>query len=238
MALFTTLGGLGDTDDVLASRAGIPVRILRAIRLLESGGRPSATRFEPHVFNRLTQNRYASQIPFTRDPVRRVSLVRSETNRAAFERASRFDREAAIRATSWGLYQVLGGHLLSVASGEPVAYFDRDPETVSAEMLASWFRSRPAAVRAAQAGNISELARLYNGSQRWGNRLTAILESGRADVARRASTEASAAVETVSKAFNVTREKAATTIVPVLVVTTALAVSGTLAYVAWRRMRR
>lgn len=178
-------GGLGDADDVLAGRAGIPVRILRAIRILESGGSPSATRFEPHVFNRLTRSRYAAQIPFTRDPERHISLVRAETNRAAFEHAKRLDSEAAIKSTSWGLYQVLGGHLLRVASGDPVRYFDRNPEEVSAEMLASWFRASPAAARAAQAGNITELARRYNGSERWGRRLTQILESGRADVARR-----------------------------------------------------
>jgi len=163
------------SDATLAAAAGIPVDILRAIRELESSGRVNAVRFEPHVFNRETNDRYRSQIPFTPDPTRGVSLVASETNRAAFERASTFNARAAIRSTSWGLYQVMGPALLRIYPTDPVGHFDRNPAGVSDELLVEWFRSRPAAVAAANARNIQELARLYNGSQRWGERLMTIL---------------------------------------------------------------
>ncbi|MGL4255645.1 MAG: N-acetylmuramidase domain-containing protein [Microbacterium sp.] len=157
------------TDQELADRAGIPLRILLAIRAVESGGSASAVRFEPHVFLRLTGDRFRAQIPYT--PTRgSVSLVPSETNRAAFERAFRLDPEAAVRATSWGLYQVLGGHLLRVAGPDPrmaVLAFDASPTTVSKLLLVSWFEGNPRAQAAAQAGNIPALAELYNGSQRW-----------------------------------------------------------------------
>ncbi len=157
------------TDAELAARAGIPLRILLAIRAVESGGRASAVRFEPHVFHRQTDDRFRAQVPYT--PARgAVSLTPSETNRAAFERAFRLDPVAAVRSTSWGLYQVLGGHLLRVAGPGPasaVAAFDADPTRLSEEVLVSWFADNARARAAAQRGDIEALAELYNGSQRW-----------------------------------------------------------------------
>lgn len=157
------------TDQELAARAGIPLRILLAIRAVESGGRATAVRFEPHVFLRQTGDRFLAQIPYT--PARgAVSLTPSETNRSAFDRAFRLDPVAAVRATSWGLYQVLGGHLLSTQGGTPaqaVAAFDRDPSGVGEAMLVSWFAGNARARAAAQRGDIEVLAELYNGSLRW-----------------------------------------------------------------------
>jgi hypothetical protein len=163
------------TDTTLAARAEIPVEILRAIRSIESDNNPSAVRFEPHLFLRRVPG---ADIPFTRDPERGISLVRSETNREAFERARRINEQAAIESTSWGLYQVLGSHLLRIRPSDPVGSFDRDPRGVSDELLVSWFRSRPAAQEAARAFNVERLAELYNGSVRWGQRLRAALEAG------------------------------------------------------------
>lgn len=159
------------SDQALAQQAGIPLRILLAIRAVESGGSASAVRFEPHVFHRLTGDRFRTQVPHTPAPGRgSVSLTPSETNRAAFERAFRLAPAEAVRSTSWGLYQVLGEHLLSVAGPNPaqaVAAFDARPREVGEAMFLSWMRSNPAAQAAAQAGDISRLAELYNGSQRW-----------------------------------------------------------------------
>lgn len=158
------------TDQELATRAGIPLRVLLAIRSVESGGNVRAVRFEPHVFHRETAGRFTTaQVPWTpgRGP---VSLTPSETNRAAFERAFRLDPATAVRSTSWGLYQVLGGHLLAVRGPTParaVAAFDADPRGVGEEMFVSWMRGNPTASAAARAGDIERLAELYNGSQRW-----------------------------------------------------------------------
>jgi len=161
------------SDASLARAARIPVAILRAIRQIESGGSACVVRFEPHVFNRITGGRHAHQIPFTRDPARGVSLVRAETNRAAFEHARRFDASAAVRSTSWGAYQVLGGKLLNLydTPSKGVRAFDRDPIGVSDQVLVEWFRTKPRAAQAARDGDIAELARLYNGSTRWRDRL-------------------------------------------------------------------
>lgn len=161
------------TDQELATLAGIPLRILLAIRAVESSGNPRAVRFEPHLFHRDTSNRFTtSQVPWTRSRGP-VSLVSSETNRAAFERAFRLDHVNAVTSTSWGPYQVLGGHLLSVRGPNPataVAAFDANPLPVGEEMFVSWMRSGNRgrdARAAANAGDIEALAELYNGSQRW-----------------------------------------------------------------------
>jgi hypothetical protein len=161
------------SDDALAAEAGIPVVVLRAIRSIESGGSPSAVRFEPHLFHRNTSGRYRSQVPFTPAPGVSFSRTASETNRAAFERARQLDEPAAIRSTSWGLYQVLGGHLLRQYPSNPVAAFDANPADVSDRLLVSWFHASPRAQRAATSLRIMDLAQLYNGSTRWGERVAA-----------------------------------------------------------------
>lgn len=158
----------------LAQRAGIPLDVLLAIQRIESGANPRAVRFEPHVFHRKTGNRFVSVVPGAPGE---VSRVREYTDRAAFERARRYDERAAIESTSWGLFQVLGGHLLRLYPSNPVSTFDSAPARVSAELLVSWFEGNQRAREAAQAYDIAELARRYNGSDRWRVRVTEALES-------------------------------------------------------------
>lgn len=177
-----SLGGLGASaapgDVELAAQADIPLDILLAIRQIESGANPRAVRFEPHVFHRKTSNRYVGTIPGNPGE---VSRVRSYTDRAAFERARGHDERAAIESTSWGLFQVLGGHLLRKHPSNPVGAFDGNPEHVSKELLVSWFEGNPMAKAAAQRHDIEELARRYNGSTRWRDRVTEALERIRRD---------------------------------------------------------
>jgi len=205
------------TDAELAARAGIPLRILLAIRAVESGGRASAVRFEPHVFwrkrKRLPGSATGGQIrdsltaaelaavPYTpcsadwrarnglspcmrgnppQPYIQAASLVGSETSRSAFERAFRIDPVPAVEATSWGHYQVLGGHLLSTQGGTPaqaVAAFDRDPLSVGRAMLISWFADNAEARELARRGEVEALAMLYNGSAAWGRALRRALSS-------------------------------------------------------------
>lgn len=171
------------TDQELATLAGIPLRLLLAIRSVESSGRTRAVRFEPHVFHRRTARRFTtSQVPWTRSgrPGKEaVSYVPSETNRAAFERAFRYDPTAAVQSSSWGAYQVLGEHLLSATGLDParaVAAFDAEPERVGREMFVSWMRANENAQRYANALNIEALAEIYNGSQDWAAAVRRALE--------------------------------------------------------------
>ena len=152
-------------DEALADAMGIDPRMLRAMRAVESHGKPSAVRFEPHKFHRETAGAFRDQVPYTPGEGRPASAVRSETNRAAFERAYRLEPAAAVRSTSWGAYQVLGGVLLRLY-GSPAAgvqAFDRSPTRVSDELLVAWFADRPDALAAARSHDFGAFARLYNG---------------------------------------------------------------------------
>ena len=147
-----------------ANNIGIEPDVLRAFREVESGGAPSAVRFEPHLFFRYRPDT-KSQIPFT-PTAGGYSLTASETNKAAFERAYKIDPAAAIKSTSWGLFQVLGGTILPAYGNSPSKFlraFNRDPEGVSFKSVEMWFAASPAAVKAAQAKDWTNLARLYNG---------------------------------------------------------------------------
>lgn len=189
------------SDEELASAAGIPVAVMRAIRRVESGGNPRAVRFEPHVFLRITgpcngreprctpaelvaTSRFGSQIPYTPasgSSVDRTGLA-SHTGRAAFTHAFSLDPAAAVRSTSWGTYQVLGGHLIALF-GSPsagVTAFDANPVDISERLLVQWFDSNPRAKTAANAGDWHELALRFNGQADgpWYRRFTSFLESG------------------------------------------------------------
>ena len=171
------LGSLGSDAD-LAAQAQIPVGVLQAIRSIESGAHANAVRFEPNLFIRQVPTA-TSSVPYT--PARgQVDLTPAHTNRAAFEHARTINEQAAIRSASWGLYQVLGQHLLSVAPSNPVGTFDSDPAGTSDRMLVSWFAHNPNAAAAARALNFSDLAYRYNGSRTspWGARVAAAYARG------------------------------------------------------------
>jgi len=160
----TTPGAM--TLEEVADRAGITVEVLRAVKHVESRGKPAAVRFEPHLFHRKRPD-LAEEIPYTRSP-KGFSLVRSETNRAALEHALTVDADTAIRSTSFGAYQVLGGYLLAAYPGPPLeAYrrFSGNPSEASDLMVAAWFQDNATARRAANQNppDFEGLARAYNG---------------------------------------------------------------------------
>ena len=154
-------------EQSLSDLAGIPPAVLQAVREVESGGDSQAIRFEPHIFLRLRPD-LRGQIDYTPGKGVVWSTTSAETNRQAFERARRLDAVAAVKASSWGAFQVLGSHLLDEHDGDPanaVEAFDNDPQGKSAALLARWFRSNPRARLAAnkRPPDFDDLARCYNG---------------------------------------------------------------------------
>lgn len=146
-----------------AEALGVPVKVVQAIERVESGGHASAVRFEPHVFLRKRPD-LEGAIPFTRGP-KGFSVVAGETDRDAFERAFTLDPEAAVASTSWGLYQVMGSHLLDIY-GTPASAADSfyaDPVAVSYKLFVKWFQASPRALAAARERDWRELAHRYNG---------------------------------------------------------------------------
>ena len=183
------------SDSTIAASTGIPLAFVRAIRAVESNGSATAVRFEPHVFWRIRkgldsratgpQIRDAlsaaelAQVPYTPGNAdwraahglspcrisRAASCSGSETDAAAFQRAYAVDPATAIRATSFGAFQVLGGHLLGIYPdpARAVAAFRANPATVSEQLLVHWINANPEAKAAAQRGDIYGWVSRFNG---------------------------------------------------------------------------
>lgn len=151
----------------LADLAGIPPEVLEAFRVVESNGDSSAIRFEPHLFLRFKPDAH-SKIEYTPSSLGPWSVLTKETNRAAFARAFKVDAWAAVKATSWGAFQVLGQHLLDEHDNSPTAAlkaFDERPEEISGLLLARWFKANHKARAYANSSppDWPRLARHYNG---------------------------------------------------------------------------
>ncbi len=184
------------SDATIAAAKGIPIEFVRAIRTVESGGNPSAVRFEPHVFWRIRKSlpdtatgpqiwaalsqAELNLVPYTPGNTdwrathglapcrisRAASCTASETNEAAFQRAFAVNAVQATRATSFGLFQVLGAHLLALYGGDPVralASFRADPYGTSEALLMHWLDANPAALAAARAKDVLGFVRRFNG---------------------------------------------------------------------------
>jgi hypothetical protein len=211
------------SDQALADQVGITVPFLRAIRKVESSGHPSSIRFEPRVFRANTSATIGAQIPYTPNG-RGSSNIASETNAAAFHRAYALDPAAAVKAVSWGAYQVLGGHLLNLFGGDPaaaVAGFNADPAGVSDRLLIDWMKSNTGATNAARALDFATFAHLYNGAPLpnatpYSTRLRAAYDS-----ALTTWTGISPGIQWV----------------PIAIGATAVAASAGFAFWAWRRSR-
>lgn len=153
-----------------AEGLGIDPDLMRAFVQVESGGRPGV-RFEPHLAHRKLGER-ACCIPYTpKNDHQPWSVKRQETSRAAFDRALAHhpgDDEwaaAIIESSSFGLFQVLGSHLLDLFGVDAVSAYDADEIIVSHALLSRWFHRNPRALAAARKSppDIEKLCRLYNG---------------------------------------------------------------------------
>lgn len=158
-----------DLVRITADGLGIDPDLMRAFEIVESGGRANACRFEPHIARRKMGER-AAEIPYTpKSRSQRWSVVRTETSRGAFDRALAMHddqawKRAMIESSSWGLFQVLGSHLIGMfGADDAVAAFDTDPRIISFALVAAWFRANPQALRAAKSEDLRKLCRLFNG---------------------------------------------------------------------------
>lgn len=96
---------------------------------------------------------------------------RSHTNRSAFDRAYKLDPIQAIKATSWGSYQIMGWALLRAYNNDPkkaLEAYDQNPVTISDMMVVQWFKDafRDSKKRRAftqSPPNFDAVVRIYNG---------------------------------------------------------------------------
>jgi hypothetical protein len=153
---------------------------------------PKRLRFEPHVFLDLTSpskagtrnariaaNPLRRQIPYTPcgpncergAGYAAVSFNANETGSTAFGRAYKINPVAAIKATSWGRYQTMGGWALGAFNDDPFMFLTgwmgadlNAVEDLSDLFLAEWVRRNPRALAAAKAQDWRSFSRLYNGT--------------------------------------------------------------------------
>jgi hypothetical protein len=123
----------GATINFEAARVGIDGNILGGILMQETRGN-DLMRFENHLFNGTTSNRYSSLFTNNRPDSWNGQMFRTNTNESwqdthiggswdqsqtrekqAFNFASTLDQSAAIRSSSWGVGQVLGSSYATLA---------------------------------------------------------------------------------------------------------------------------
>lgn len=128
---------------------------IRALIKIESGGNPAAIRFEPHLFKRLTGIQFPSD----------------KTDKQTFYMAFSKNKEAAIRSTSFGYGQVLGGILLDISPNpdEAINSFFANPHEISIELILRWLDKNPKAKDKAKQLDFKGFAKLYNGPQYYKN---------------------------------------------------------------------
>lgn len=114
----------------LAKSYGFNSKTVRAIAKVESSGNPfrqykglglfPVLRFEPHWFNKYEKK---TPMPFTDNGKGFSSLV-SETNHIAFQKAFAINPDAAIKATSFGKFQIMGFHFSKLGHKTPSEFLE------------------------------------------------------------------------------------------------------------------
>jgi hypothetical protein len=108
---------ISNTDvEYAATAIGVPVRNLRAVIALESGGRSFGPEgrpvilFEPHVFHRRTAGRWSpSSFSYARWRERPYPPAQQARWEQMADAAAR-DEAEALESASWGLFQIMGFH--------------------------------------------------------------------------------------------------------------------------------
>ncbi len=97
-----------------AAELGCELAAIRAVAEVESrgaaflpSGRPPVL-FERHVFHRLTEGRFEREAPGVSAPSPGGYGAAGEAQHARLAEAVRLDREAALKAASWGRFQIMG----------------------------------------------------------------------------------------------------------------------------------
>jgi hypothetical protein len=162
-----------------AKHLNLDITMLLAFKKVESGGAPGAVRFECHLWKRDKKVSAANKkkMPCSIMPGDSFSKVASESSSNAFMKAYNFDKAGAIRATSFGLFQVMGAYLLRLESNPQKALdlFRKHSKEVSMKLLALWFKDpswgaiaakRARKIKSSSAKHIDDwkfVVRKYNG---------------------------------------------------------------------------
>lgn len=158
-----------------AARLGVEARALEAVAAVESSGagfwtiggkqRP-VIRLEAHWFGKLTGYRFNASHPQI-SCTRWTPSLAARTSAAAWQQfweAAALDEGAAIQATSWGAFQLMGFHFKTLGYANPQAMrADMDTEQGQLEALVRFVQADARLVDALKRQDWSAFAGIYNG---------------------------------------------------------------------------
>ncbi|SET77048.1 N-acetylmuramidase domain-containing protein [Oceanicella actignis] len=154
----------------LADELGCEVAAIKAVAEVESrgaaflpDGRPTIL-FERHVFRRLTGGAFDAAAPDLSAPAPGGYGPGGAAQYARLERATALDREAALRATSWGRFQIMGfnAELVGFAGVEPFVAAMCESEAAQLAAFGAYVRAAGLAGALARR-DWTAFARGYNG---------------------------------------------------------------------------
>lgn len=158
--------------DGAAQRLGVEAAAIRAVVRIESAGsgfgpdgRPLIL-FDPGVFSTLTSGRYDASAPdISQSPVRSGALGRTQAERwTKLAKAFGLDPQAALSATSWGLFQIAGASFREAGFADVYAFVTDQAESEQRQLAAfeNVIRAKSLADEL-RAKDWEGFARVYNG---------------------------------------------------------------------------
>lgn len=163
-------------DDLLAAarKLGVPVAAVQAILDVEAprGGFEAngevVILFEPHKFSEYTKGKFDRSHPDLSNP--RWGAIPYGTyasQHPKLRRAAALDRDAALRATSWGIPQVLGNNWKKVGATSLQDFINKmsRSEASQLDLMVAFILSDAELLAALRARDWHTVARKYNGTR-------------------------------------------------------------------------
>ncbi len=163
----------------VADELGIEVAAIKALASIEGGGHgfsaggKTTINFDLSVYKRLLRSAGKSEAAARKaSPIAFAAVNRAryggyvEAQHARLEDACRFDRELALKATFWGMFQIGGFnyHLCGCESVEEFARLNGESELQQLELFGRFIK-RAGLVKYVKAHNWQGFARAYNGGR-------------------------------------------------------------------------
>lgn len=124
--------------------------------------------FEPHKFSEYTGGRFDKSHPKLSNPAwGAVPYGSYASQHGKLQQAVALDRDAALRATSWGIPQILGNNWKKVGAASLQDFINRmfRSEGAQLDLMVAFIQSDTELWNALKRGDWATVARKYNGSQ-------------------------------------------------------------------------
>lgn len=156
-----------------ATSLGVPTSSVRAILTVEAprGGFQDDGQvvilFEPHKFSQYTNGRYDKSYPGLSYPNWKPGgYGKYSQQHAKLQSAIQLDRDAALRATSWGIPQILGNNWKQVGAASLQDFINRmhRSEGAQLDLMVNFIKADKELWNALKRSDWDTVARKYNGT--------------------------------------------------------------------------